>query len=79
MTRLPPCETEDCSTLVIVPNALRDAINRKLDAAFRVCPEAEKDREVLYHSLLEHFNEYGDVPDFTLRRKGVPRDETTGL
>ena len=50
--------------MVIVPNVLSDAINKKLDAAFEKVPEAAKDRDVLYHKLLEYFDEYGVVPDF---------------
>ena len=52
--------------LVIVPDSLRDAINKKLDAALAECPDAEKDREHLYGQLLDYFNEHGVIPDFTL-------------
>ena len=52
--------------IVIVPNSLRDAINAKLDEAFKTCPEAEKERESLYHRILEYFDEHGVIPDFTL-------------
>lgn len=55
--------------IVIVPNHLRDAINEKLDAAFKEVPEAEKDRDVLYHKLLEYFDEHGVIPDFKLQKK----------
>lgn len=54
--------------LVVVPDSLRNAINEKLDAAIAVCPDAEKDREVLYGQLLAYFNEHGVVPDFTLAK-----------
>ena len=53
--------------LVIVPNALRDAINAKLDAALADAPDdAKAEREFLYQQLLEHFNEHGTIPDFTV-------------
>lgn len=53
----------------IVPDPLRDAINEKLDAAIKLCPEAETERERLFRELLEHFNEHGVVPDFKLALK----------
>lgn len=53
-------------SIVIVPNVLRDAINAKLESAFKDVPEAEKDREILYKQLLVYFNEHGEVPDFSL-------------
>lgn len=55
--------------MMIIPNALRDAINSKLDAAFEKCPEAAKDREILYGQLLEYFDQHGEVPDFDLYKK----------
>lgn len=55
--------------LVIVHNHLRDAINAKLDAAFAVCPDAAKDRDVLYERLLEYFDEHGVIPDFSLKKQ----------
>lgn len=54
------------SGFYIVPDALYNAIQKRLDAAFEKCPEAEKDREALYHQLLEAFNQYGSIPEFTL-------------
>jgi hypothetical protein len=53
----------------IVPNYVADALNAKLDAAFSECPEAEKDREVLYVHLLNYFDEHGVIPDFSLKKK----------
>jgi len=52
--------------IAIVPNVLRDAINTKLDVAFAACPEAERDREVLYNRILEYFDEFGTIPDFKI-------------
>ena len=53
---------------VIVPDALADTINAKLDEAFKDCPDAERDREHLYSQLLTHFDEFGVVPEFSLVR-----------
>ena len=55
--------------LVIVPNHLSDQINAKLDTAIAEVPDAEKDREMLYHQLLGYFHEHGIIPDFTLAKK----------
>ena len=55
--------------IVIVPNVISDAINKKLDAAIAACPDAEKDREILYAELLDHYFKYGVVPDFRLEKK----------
>jgi len=55
--------------LVIVPNSLRNAIMEKLDAAIRQCPDAEKDRDVLYHQLLDYFNEHRVIPEFSVKKK----------
>lgn len=54
---------------VIVPNSLRNAINAKLDAELAKCPDAEKDREYLYGQLLAHFDEHGEIPEFSLEKK----------
>ena len=54
--------------IVIVPNELRDAINRALDCALEDCPEAERDRESLYHQLLEYFDEHGSIPEFKIAK-----------
>lgn len=58
--------------LVIVPDSLSDAINKKLDAAYVGVPDAAVDREIHYQALLDHFYDYGVVPEFTLiRREGA--------
>jgi hypothetical protein len=56
----------------IVPTYIADAINAKLDAAFAQCPDAAKDREILYGQLLDYFDEHGVVPDFKLGLKAKP-------
>ena len=63
--------------IVVVPDSLREAINEKLDAAFEqaaVEPKPEE-RESTYSSLLAHFNEHGEIPEFTITKKGT--DEQT--
>ena len=57
------------SRMVIVPNSLRDAIMKKLDAEIAKHPDAEKDREVLYEQLLGYFDEHGVIPEFSLEKK----------
>lgn len=52
--------------IVIVPDSLRHAINRKLDEAIAACPGAEVDRSVLYKEILAYFNEHGELPVFII-------------
>jgi hypothetical protein len=66
-TGLAPQGVKYVIPIVIVPNSLNAAINEKLDAAIAGCPGAEKDREILYGQLLDYFNEYGVIPDFTIK------------
>ena len=54
--------------LVVVPDSLRDAINRKLDAALRELPDAEAERDHLYHQLLDYFYDHGALPEFTVMK-----------
>lgn len=60
--------TNDRTEIVIVPNELRDAINKKLDQEIALQPDAAADREYLYNQILGYFSEYGRMPDFTLTR-----------
>jgi len=54
---------------VIVPNALRDAINKKLDDALGKVPDAAPDREHFYQMLLSYYNDHGELPDFDLQKR----------
>lgn len=54
---------------VIVPNELRDAINSRLDTAYKECPDAEIDRDIHYHELLRLYDENGRIPEFTLAKR----------
>ena len=57
------------SEMAIVPNYVSDAINGKLDEKIAECPGAESDRAVLYEKLLDYFDEFGEIPDFTITKK----------
>lgn len=50
------------SRIVVVPDELRDEINRRLDEAYVVTPEAAIDREMHYQTLLVYFDEHGTFP-----------------
>ena len=52
----------------IVPDTLRDAINRALDDAIAECPDAAPDRDRFYGLLLEYFNDHGRLPEFTVEK-----------
>lgn len=54
--------------MLIVPDALRNEINRRLDAAYAETPEAEVDREQHYAVLLRYFNDHGVLPSFNVAR-----------
>jgi hypothetical protein len=58
--------------MLIVPTYIIDAINAKLDAALADVPDAAKDREHLYSSLLTYFSEHGVIPDFSIAKVGAP-------
>ena len=55
-------------SLVIVPNALSDAINAKLDMAYQDQPEAAVDRDLHYRALLEYFADHGVIPEFKITK-----------
>jgi len=54
--------------IVIVPNTLRDAINEKLEEAYKTMPEAEIERDIHFNACLSYFDEYGDLPEFEIKR-----------
>lgn len=56
-------------TFVIVPNALRDAINAAIDKALEKAPDAAPDRDIFYQVILEYFDLHGEVPEFCLVKK----------
>lgn len=56
--------------LVIVPDTLRENINKALDAEIAKWPDAEKEREMLYRQLITFFSVHGYLPEFSLE----PRD-----
>jgi len=55
---------------VIVPNALRDEINARLDRAAEEHPEmTPDDRDHLYHEVLRFVDEHGYVPTFSIANR----------
>lgn len=62
------------SGFVIVPNAIADKINEKLEAAYSALTEidAEKARtgkKEHYQVLLNIYSETGKIPDFSIAKK----------
>ena len=55
--------------IVIVYNELRDAIYRAVDNALADAPEFTAERENIYRDILAHYDEFGVIPDFSLKRK----------
>lgn len=66
---------QDCVTIMIVPDALREAIMKKIDKALEDCPEAIIEKELTYERLLAYFNQYGSVPDFSFQKKEQSHDK----
>ena len=62
----------DRMTMVIVPNELRDAINKKLDEKSEGLIYPESDRELMYNQLLDYYDNHGVIPDFDLKQVGKP-------
>jgi hypothetical protein len=54
--------------LVVVPNHLSAEIYRRLDAEIEKHPDAAPDREHLFQQLLDAFDRFGVIPDFSLSR-----------
>lgn len=55
--------------LVIVPNALSDAIHAAINKALDGRPCEPEEREDIYAAILAHYDEHGVIPDFTLTAK----------
>jgi hypothetical protein len=53
---------------LVVPDALYNAIHKRLDEEFVKFPDAAADRDALYHELLDYFAEHGALPEFTLEK-----------
>jgi len=58
----------------IVPNYVRDAIYKKIDAALLKWPDAEPDRALFYKQLLQVYDEHGMIPDFTIEHNPLPSE-----
>lgn len=52
--------------LYIIPDALHDAIESAIDREIGDRPLTPEDRQYLRVCLLEHFNEYGQMPEFRI-------------
>ncbi len=57
---------------VIVPNYVRDAINKRLDEALGDLPVPAPDREIMYDTLLRAYNETGQIPSFDIKGPETP-------
>jgi hypothetical protein len=55
--------------LLVVPNALANAINKRLDDEIAKHPDAAQDRRLFYEQILLFFDKNGYLPDFTLEEK----------
>lgn len=58
----------------IVFNDLRDAIYAKVDAAIADHPDAAPDRDYFYYKILDHFDQHGVIPEFTLQKREASHD-----
>lgn len=59
------------SGLLIVPDVLYNAIHAAITKAAKDDPDVEKDRDSLYRELLDVFNRYGYLPEFTIEKKSA--------
>ena len=53
--------------LCVVPNELRDAINKKVDAFILQYPDQKDNRENIYKDMLSVFNSQGVIPGIALK------------
>lgn len=56
---------------MIVPNELSDEIYRCIDKELERCPEAAPERERFYRELLQYFDRYGVIPEFSVGPSGA--------
>lgn len=54
-------------SIVIVPEHVDVAIKAALERELALLPEARVAYKKLYNSVLNHYNEHGAIPDFTIR------------
>lgn len=62
-------------TLLVVPNAIRDAIYAAIDKALDGRPCTDESREVIYGQILAYYDEYGRIPAFDLTPNQESGDE----
>lgn len=53
----------------IVPNTLSEKLYQMIDDQLEKMPELKKDRENIYHDLLNYYDEHGVIPDFKIEPK----------
>ncbi len=58
-------------TLLLVPNFVRDAINAAINRELDGRPIADDERENLYRMLLSHYDEHGEIPEFSLTARNA--------
>lgn len=67
---------------VIVPDSLREAIYKRVDAAIALVPDSAPDREIYYGHLLDYFDAHGLIPDFSIvanpKHDVCPQPASTG-
>ncbi len=55
--------------ILIVPTYIHDAIHAAIDTALDGRILLDEEREMIYSQLLDHFNDHGLIPQFTLKEK----------
>jgi hypothetical protein len=60
--------------LFILHNCVRDKMYAEIDAQIALLPEdkrelAKLDREIFYQTLLNHYGETGEIPEFSLVKR----------
>lgn len=54
----------------IVPNELRDEINRRIDTALAgMPPEVDLDRDEAFETLFAFFMQHGVIPEFSISKR----------
>ena len=59
--------------IMIVPDELKSAINKKIDEAIAENPKAETAREYFFAELLKFYDEKGYIPEFKINKAEAPK------
>ena len=54
---------------IILPDGVKDEINRRVDAFLEDHPDREIDRDELYDEMIQFFGHRGQIPEITLREQ----------